>query len=149
MMAYSFSQRSNDKLQNVHPDLVQICHYAMDTQIMDFSVVEGARSLTRQRDLVAKGASKTMNSRHLIQDDGYAHAVDLYPYPINMHKVRAHDTVEICRFGVLAGLVKSGAEDLYKQGKISHKIRWGGDWDNDGETLDHRFFDAPHFELRH
>ena len=108
---------------------------------MDFTVVEGLRSLERQRELYNKGASATMNSKHLIQSDGWGHAFDVYPYPIDMKAVHAHSAQEIIRFGVLSGIIKSAALDL------DVKIRWGGDWDSDGETLDHTFFDAPHFEL--
>jgi peptidoglycan L-alanyl-D-glutamate endopeptidase CwlK len=113
----------------------------MEKQIMDFSVIEGMRSLHRQRTLVADGKSKTMRSKHLKQPDGYAHAVDLYPYPIDMERVKAGNAQEIIRFGVLSGIILSTAREL------GINLRWGGDWDMDGETLDHKFFDAPHFEL--
>ena len=146
-MTFSFSQRSQDRLSNIHPDLVILCRHVLATGIMDFSIVEGARSESRQRDLVARGVSTTMNSKHLIQPDGYAHAVDLYPYPVDMGKVRAHDAVEICRFGLLAGIMLLCARNLRETGIITSRIRWGGDWDKDGQTLDHRFFDAPHFEI--
>lgn len=147
MAQFSFSQRSQNRLHNVHPDLVTLCEAAIKTNIMDFSIIEGARSITRQQDLFVKGKSKTMNSRHLIQADGYAHAVDLYPYPINMAKVHAHNAQEISRFGVLSGIIQTLAHTLYKEGVITHSIRWGGDWNQNGQTLDHTFFDAPHFEL--
>ena len=74
-----------------------------------------------------------MNSKHLIQSDGYGHAVDLYPYPIDMNRVNKGDAKEIFRFGVLAGLMRSVAE---RKGII---IVNGADWDGDGQTLDHTF----------
>jgi len=138
---YKFSQRSIDKLTHIHPLLVDCVNKVMSYQVMDFSVIEGARSADRQRLLVEQGKSKTLRSKHLIQSDGYAHAVDLYPYPIDMAKVNKGDAREIIRFGVLAGLMIRAAQEL----KVS--IIWGGDWDADGETLDHTFFDAPHFQL--
>ena len=79
MTQYAFGNRSKNKLTGVHPDLIRVVEKVMDLQVMDFSVNEGVRTLDRQKDLVARGVSKTMRSKHLIQADGYAHAVDLYP----------------------------------------------------------------------
>jgi peptidoglycan L-alanyl-D-glutamate endopeptidase CwlK len=141
-MTYKLSQKSLERLNGVHPALVFLVKSAMETQIMDFSVNEGVRTLDRQKELVSKGVSKTMKSKHLIQSDGYGHAVDLYPYPIDMEAVRKGSAVEISRFGVLAGIMKSLA---WTHGI---EIEWGGDFDSDGETLDHTFFDAPHFQLK-
>ena len=141
-MTYKLSQKSLERLNGVHPSLIFIVNAAIDTQIMDFSVNEGVRSIDRQKELVSKGASKTMKSKHLIQSDGYGHAVDLYPYPIDMDAVNKNSAVEIVRFGVLAGIIKSLA---WTHGI---EIEWGGDWDSDGQTLDHTLFDAPHFQLK-
>tara|TARA_R110000851_G_scaffold104004_2_gene221441 strand:+ start:534 stop:965 length:432 start_codon:yes stop_codon:yes gene_type:complete len=140
-MSYSFGNQSNNRLTGLHPDLIRVVQRAMSMQIMDFSVVEGVRSLDRQKDLVRDGKSKTMRSKHLIQNDGHGHAVDLYPYPINMKAVNANNVKEIARFGVLAGVIKAAA---HLEGV---QIINGMDWDGDGETLDHTFFDGPHFQL--
>jgi len=140
-MKYKFSKRSLDALWGVHPKLVDTVYDVLEAGVMDFSVVEGLRTLAKQREYFEKGASKTMNSKHLKQPDGHAHAVDLYPYPIDMKAVRAGMAKEIVRFGVLAGMMLKAAPS---QGII---LRWGGDWDLDGETLDHTFTDMPHFEI--
>ncbi len=119
----------------------------MAAQVMDFSVKEGVRTLARQRQLVAEGRSRTMRSKHLVQSDGFGHAVDLYPSPINMSVINSPSAnpglygKEIFRFGVLSGVMLSAAR---RRGII---VVNGADWDGDGETLDHTFFDAPHFEL--
>lgn len=138
---YKFSVRSKDNLRGVHPDLIRIVYAALETGVMDFSVVEGVRTPQRQEELYASGKSKTMNSKHLIQETGYGHAVDLYPYPIDMNRVNKGDAAEISRFGMLAGIMLSCAKDL------GVSVTWGGDWDRDGQTLDHSFFDSPHFQL--
>jgi peptidoglycan L-alanyl-D-glutamate endopeptidase CwlK len=138
---YKFSKKSLDNLVGVHPDLRDLVQEAMALQIMDFAVNEGLRDLRRQSDLFAAGKSKTMNSKHLKQPDGFGHAVDLYPSPIDMVAVNKGSAKEIIRFGVLYGIIAT----LAAKNKI--KIRWGGDWDGDGQTLDHTFFDAPHIEL--
>ncbi len=141
MGKFKFSQFSLDRLDGVHPKLVMIVSEVMAMGVMDFRVVEGVRTVSRQKELVAAGKSKTMLSKHLVQRDGFGHAVDLFPYPIDMEKVNKGDSREISRFGVLAGLMKAVA---YSHGV---RIRSGMDWDGDGETLDHNFFDAPHMEL--
>lgn len=138
---YRLSEQSQARLADVHPNLVSCVHRAMSYQIMDFMVAEGARSLQRQKKLVEDGKSRTMLSKHLIQSDGYAHAVDLYPYPVDMAKVHKGDPREIFRFGVLSGMMLRAAQEL----KV--EIINGADWDGDGQTLDHTFFDAPHFQL--
>jgi peptidoglycan L-alanyl-D-glutamate endopeptidase CwlK len=140
-MSFQFSKLSKSKLIGIHPKLVEVLEDVMKLQIMDFSVTEGLRTKERQEELFRTGKTKTMNSMHIIQEDGYGHAVDLYPSPLDMAKVKAGNAQEISRFGVLAGVIKAVA----KQKGI--KVRWGGDWDNDGETLDHAFFDAMHMEL--
>lgn len=71
---YKFSKRSKDRLVGVHPDLVKVVHKALELSPVDFAVVEGLRTMDRQRELVAKGASQTLNSRHIT-----GHAVDLAP----------------------------------------------------------------------
>ena len=77
---YKFSKRSLRNLEGVHPLLVNVVHRALELSNIDFTVVEGLRTIEKQREYVAKGASKTMNSYHLKQKDGYGHAVDIYPY---------------------------------------------------------------------
>lgn len=138
---YKFSARSIKNLEGVHPKLQIVVSEAMASGIMDFSVVEGVRTLDRQRQLVADGKSKTMDSKHLKQADGYGHAVDLFPYPIDMQRVIKGDAREIARFGVLAGVIKAIAHNH------GVKVVSGMDWDGDGETLDHTFFDGPHFQI--
>lgn len=141
-MKYKLSRKSLENLRGVHPSLVFIVQSTIETGIMDFSVNEGVRTLERQKKLVSEGFSKTMKSKHLVQSDGYGHAVDLYPYPIDMEAVNRNNAVEIVRFGVLAGIIKSIA---WTHGI---EIEWGGDFDSDGQTLDSTFFDAPHIQLK-
>jgi len=113
----------------------------MAMQIMDFRVHEGVRTLERQRELFKNGASQTLKSKHLVQADGYGHAVDLYPYPIDMKRVNNGNAQEIVRFGLLAGLMHAAA--------IHNKVKivWGADWNLNGQTLDHSLFDGPHFQI--
>jgi peptidoglycan L-alanyl-D-glutamate endopeptidase CwlK len=69
----TISARCELRLAGVHPDLVRVVRRAAEGGAI-FRVVEGVRSLERQSDLVASGASQTMNSRHLT-----GHAIDIAP----------------------------------------------------------------------
>lgn len=138
---YALGKTSEARLEGLHPDLVRVVRRAMSMQVLDFSIVEGLRTFERQKELFKKGASTTMDSKHLRQADGSGHAFDAYPYPVDMVKVNKGDTKEISRFGLLAGVILAAAK------LEGVKIVWGADWDGDGQTLDHTFFDAPHFQL--
>lgn len=126
-----FGSTSMERLDGVHPLLVD-CAFRVVT-VIDCSVVSGVRSLTTQRQYVATGASKTMDSKHLIQPDGYGHALDLAPYPIDWKKLRSFD--------ILAGVVFGIAFEM------GIKIRWGGDWNMNMDVYDNEFNDLGHFEI--
>ena len=68
------NERSLKALQGVHPDLVRVVHRADELTDLQFIITEGLRTKERQRELFAKGLSKTLNSRHIT-----GHAVDFAP----------------------------------------------------------------------
>ena len=75
MSKFKLSKRSTANLVGVHPDLVAVVSRAIEITPIDFGVTEGIRTVERQKQLVAAGASKTMNSRHIT-----GHAVDVAAY---------------------------------------------------------------------
>jgi len=64
-MSFKLSQRSLDKLEGVHPDMVKCVKSAIEYTKVDFGVICGMRTEEEQKELVAKGASKTLRSKHL------------------------------------------------------------------------------------
>ncbi len=60
-MAYSLGNKSRKRLEGVHLDLVKVVKRAIKITNVDFTVLEGLRSKARQKQLVRKGAAKTMN----------------------------------------------------------------------------------------
>ena len=121
-MTYALGTRSKENLSGVHPDLVAVVELAIKLTEQDFLVIEGMRTVERQKKLLAEGKSKTMKSRHLT-----GHAVDLCPYPVDWED---HE-----KFKVIAKAMKAAAEDL------GISIEWGGDWKNG--------WDKPHYQLPH
>jgi len=71
-------------------------------------------------------------------------AVDAGPY---FKELKNTDWEDAKAFAFFAGYVMAIAERLLKSGAITHKLRWGGDWDGDKRTSDQTFHDLPHFEL--
>lgn len=126
-MTYALGKRSLERLVGVHHDLVRVVKRAIELTDHDFSVIEGLRTIETQRAYVAKGASKTMNSRHLT-----GHAVDLYP----VGRPTPWDKCPVVAAAMLAAAVE-----------LDVAIRWGGDWNMDGDSRDEKFYDGPHFEL--
>lgn len=127
---FSFSQRSLDKLASCDPRLIRICTALIKRY--NFTVLCGYRGKEEQNDAFEKGNSKVQwpNSKH---NASPARAVDLAPYPINWE--------DIGRFKVLALAFLEEAK------KAGIEVRWGADWDRDGDWRDEKFRDWPHFEL--
>ena len=121
-MTFKLSRRSLERLQKVHPDMVKVVLLAIELTEVDFGVTEGVRTVERQRELFAKGASKTMNSRHIT-----GHAVDLVAY------VGSEVRWDWPLYHKIADAMKRAANSL------NVPIVWGGDW--------RTFKDGPHFEL--
>ena len=77
-MSFKLSQRSLDKLEGVHPDMVKCVKSAIEYTKVDFGVICGMRTEAEQRELVDKGATVKFNedivafipSRHLEKEDG-------------------------------------------------------------------------------
>lgn len=121
-MTITLSTRSLERLTGVHPHLVAIVKRAALISDLDFTVLEGLRTVERQKQLVAQGASKTMKSRHIT-----GHAVDLAPM------LDGKVSWDWPLYHRLAPIVKKAASD------VGHPIEWGGDWV--------RFRDGPHWQL--
>lgn len=125
-------KRSLEKLEGVHPDIVDVLKEAI--KYFDFAVLEGVRTPETQKQYYVLGKSQTLNSKHLRQQSGYSHAVDIAPYPIDWEDKQ--------RFAYMAGLVMGIAE------MKGVKLTWGNDWDGDGDFQEHTLQDGPHFQLR-
>ena len=129
-----------EKLDGVHKTLAAVVYAAAIRSDVPFTVIEGLRTAARQKQLVAAGASKTNDSRHLT-----GHAVDLWPldpatgkrlpsdaaFPRGSADAKAADARLWADLRKIAATVKAVAKDQGVQ------VEWGGDWG----------WDAPHFQL--
>jgi len=149
-MTFKLSKRSLSKLEGVDERLVAVVRYAITETKVDFGVICGLRTIEEQRQLVAKGASQTMKSRHI---DG--EAVDLMAF------IGSRGSWELNLYDDIAEAMKEGAL------ACDVGIKWGAawtvpdlrSWEGSMESamndyIDTRrsqnrrpFIDAPHFEL--
>lgn len=149
-MPFKLSARSFGNLVGVDEDLVQVVKHAITITKTDFGVIQGLRTVEQQKELVAKGASQTMKSKHL---DGLA--VDLMAY------INGRGSWELNLYDDLADAMKEAAKD------VGVAVRWGAAWHIDdirkwGGTMEEAmndyidlrrsqgrrpFIDGPHFEL--
>ncbi len=154
-MAFKLSGRSLNKLEGVHPTMVDTVKRAIELSKVDFGVIYGVRSLAEQKRLYEAKRSQTMKSKHLVQEDGYSHAVDLMAYD------GSNPSWDIVMYDDIADAMKAAAKET------GATIRWGAawnidniaDWDRPMEDamnnyIDVRrsqgrrpFIDGPHFEL--
>ena len=150
-MAFTLSQRSLGRLDGVKNQLHSVVTTAITLTNVDFGVTCGLRDLKTQEDLVARGASQSMKSKHLTGD-----AVDVVAY-IGGSRI----SWELNLYDDIA--------DAFKEASIKEGvgIRWGAswhipdlrEWEGTAEEammayIDLRrsqgrrpFIDAPHFEL--
>ena len=128
------------RFSGVDQRLVSIAQEACPLLPFDVIVVEGVRTIQRQRDLYAQGRTKpgkivtwTMNSKHI---DGLA--VDLAPYDYETRQILWGDVLkfnDMIRF-----MLRVAAAHKVK-------IRSGADWNQNGVLRESRETDSPHFEL--
>jgi peptidoglycan L-alanyl-D-glutamate endopeptidase CwlK len=118
------------RLKGVHPDLVRVvlrCAADWADPATGFIVTCGVRTLEEQKILKAKGASKTLRSRHLKAANGFSHAVDL------ACTIKGQVRWDWPLYNRLAVRMKAAAK---KEGVL---IEAGADWP--------KFRDGPHFQL--
>ena len=154
-MTFKLSGRSLNKLEGVHPTMVDTVKRAIELSKVDFGVIYGVRSLAEQKRLYEAKRSQTMKSKHLVQEDGYSHAVDLMAYD------GSDPSWDIVMYDDIADAMKAAAKET------GAKICWGTSWHIDDITkwdgtmqeamnayIDLRrsqsrtpFIDGPHFQL--
>ena len=150
---FVLSKLSLGRLEGVNPALVKVVKRAIEITQQDFLVVEGVRSKEQcyinygkgrtVAQCTAKGvpakyaqpklAKVTWLNNPLSSKHVSGKAVDLVPYPVNWN--------DLTKFDQVAKAMFAAAKEL------GVSIRWGADWDNDGNYREKGEYDSPHFEL--
>ncbi len=123
---YKFGKRSRERLKGVDTRLINVLNELI--KMMDVTIIEGVRTKERQAELLKQGATKVKYSKHM-----EGKAVDLAPYPIDWENRDG--------FYYMGGMIRGIAKQL------NLRIRFGGDWDSDGDTKDNNFDDLVHIEI--
>lgn len=150
MSNFKLSSKSLGRLKGVNEKLVDVVKRAIEITRVDFGVIEGVRTPERQQELVWRGASQTLKSKHI---GGLA--VDLLAYS------GGRGSWELSFYDDIADAMKLAAIEN------TVSLRWGAAWNVQDLTnwmgtseeamnyyIDTRrgqgrrpFIDAPHFEL--
>ena len=121
---YKFSKRSKDNLATADEKLQLLFNEVIKE--FDCTVIEGHRSLKRQKELFDKGASQIDGISKKGKHNYFpSRAVDVVPYPLDWNDIES--------FKKLGEVVKRKAKEL------NIKIEWGGDWVS--------FKDYPHWQI--
>ena len=145
---YSFAQSSLDKMEKVHPKLVEVMKAAITDSPYDFRITDGARTTEEQFALYQKGRTlpgpkvtncdgKKAKSNHQIKADGYGHAVDIFACGVIENGVYRKFTSEEGYDEKKLKLIANHILAVAKSKNIN--IEWGGNW---------KMKDTPHFELK-
>lgn len=154
----TFGKRSLQSLTLIYPPLVRVLTEAIKDTPIDFTITDGVRTVAVQASLYAKGRTRLNEdtgplpgkplgatvtnadgvrnkSNHQMHDDGYGHAVDLYPY-VN-GAIDYDDRAN--RLHAIADHIKATAKRIGVAGLI-----WGGDW----TVKEQGIVDRPHFQIK-
>jgi peptidoglycan L-alanyl-D-glutamate endopeptidase CwlK len=133
-----FSNISKERLKTCHSDLQVLFNRVIEE--IDITIVCGHRNEEEQNKAYQQGNSKLRwsDSKH---NTVPSLAVDVVSYE------SGHLDWGVTQSAYLAGRIIGIASELFREGKMKHRIRPGVDWDNDNDVDDTKFFDAPHFEI--
>lgn len=138
-MTWTLTPRDEKRISDINPKLASVVRLAAEKCPRRFMVTEGRRSQARQLELYAQGRTTpgkivtwTKSSRHQDGD-----AVDVAPVSddgsIPWGDFAAFDEIAVAMF--------AAAKEL------GVDLRWGADWDQDGQVRERGENDSPHFEI--
>lgn len=165
-MTHVLGKASLARLEGLHPDLKRVIMLAIVLSEIDFTIIEGVRTteqcyinfgkgrtaaLCVARGCPAKYAQPNaakvtwlghpLSSDHHAKSDGFGHAVDIYPYPVNLVLGAKPKEFEPLFDKIATAMFKAAKQ-------LGVLIRWGADWDQDNMPRERGETDNPHFELK-
>ena len=135
---FRYGEKSLEHIRKLHKDLQLILGEAI--KYVDITVIDSHRDEDTQNKYFKEGKSKVKfpNSKH---NKFPSMAVDIIPlkFPNNFK--------DWAKFAYMIGIIKGISEEMYKNGTIKHRLRFGLDFNRDGILFNDSFVDAPHIEL--
>lgn len=159
-LPHKLGTKSKQRYDTLHPDLQLIVDATLELCVVDFSIHEGHRPVEKQFEYYKKGREfvdgrwKVVNKKNVITNiDGHfkkgkhnhtpSLALDFTAFVQGKPEL-TWDTVHLTYIGASMIMI---AEFLFETEEIEHKLRWGGNWDKDGDLADNTLYDRPHVEL--
>lgn len=123
-----------EKMRLLDPKLVRLAHLIYG-EVCGIAIMVSHREEDAQNLAFSTGKSKVKwpNSKH---NSIPSKAMDIVPTPVNLNGKSLREELTF-----IAGAVRIIAA------REGYKVRWGGDWDKDGDLEDNNFDDLFHFEL--
>lgn len=150
---FEFGNTSLKRLETCHKDIQTLMLYAILTSPIDFGIAQGERTYDQQLEYFLAGKSKIdprvpsqlLKAKHVTSEKNpKARAVDIFAW-VQGKKELMYDDAHLAFLG---GHILKCSQELLAQGKITHSIRWGANWDGDGELIyDQTLKDLPHYEI--
>jgi peptidoglycan L-alanyl-D-glutamate endopeptidase CwlK len=160
LLPHSLGNRSKIQFDTLHTDLQTVIDWVLKYCLVDFTLTEGYRPVERQHELYKSGREFIDGRWKLTKPKLKKTNIDGYAI-VGKHNHNPSLAVDFCVYVpdkpeliwdiphltyIAASLVMAG-DFLFLQGVITHKVRWGGNWDKDGDLADNNFYDRPHVEL--
>ena len=150
MSEFYLGENSRKRLDTCHPDIQLVVEEGLKASQVDFGVACGHRPVSEQQALYAQGRTEPgqivtyVDGVNKKSDHNYnpSRAVDLYAW-VNGKALWSERYLTY-----IAGVLTATAARLYAEGRISHRWKWGANWDRDGQIVsDHGFVDYPHHAI--
>lgn len=134
-MTRKWSDRSQDQFDTLDERLQKVLTRVRD-EVADITIVKGFRGQVEQDHAYATGRSK-LKWPHGKHNHWPSVAVDIQPYPYPEDE---------CVLWAALGYIAGRAIEIGKEEGVT--LRWGGDWDMDGDLTDTTFYDLFHLEIK-
>lgn len=137
---YKYSGTSQGRLVQAHPALQEVFNVMI--RFINLGITCSLRTIEEQKEMVRNKKSKTMNSKHIslkdkgLGDEECSRAIDFVWYNNHINKHSWNPLV----YRVIGPAIVQVGKDM------GHELRWGGDWDQDGDQTDQTFMDLVHIE---
>ena len=139
-MTFRYGNASKARLDTCTDNLVAVAQRGLELSPYDITIIHGWRGEEVQNALHASGAStkRFPDSKHNTVDENEQPKSEAFDFGPWIDGDIPWGETHI--FACIAGCFFAAAKEL------GVKLRWGGDWDGDGNTKEHKLQDWGHIE---